>query len=112
MQGSNRYNIVMNSQFKKGILELCVLCTLEHQDHYGFEIINMLPAGISMADGSIYPLLKRLKDDELVETYFVESKDGPMRKYYHLSAKGYIRVTQQKKDWFEFIDSVHTIIRR
>ncbi len=100
----------MNPQFKKGILELCVLCALCDGDKYGFELVNYVSQGIDMAAGTVYPLLKRLRDDGLVTTYLVESGGGPARKYYHLTPDGQRRTDELKADWFGFIAGVEKII--
>ena len=75
-------------QLKKGVLELCVLAQLSRGDSYAYEIASRLAEGIDMGEGTIYPLMRRMQDDGLVETYMVESTAGPSRKYYRLTAAG------------------------
>lgn len=100
----------MNPQFKKGILELCVLCALLGGDKYGFELVNYVSGAIDMSDGTIYPLLKRLRDGGYVTTYLVESNEGPARKYYRLTEEGAAYAHDLRRDWFEFIRNIEKIV--
>jgi PadR family transcriptional regulator PadR len=75
-------------QLKKGVLELCVLALLSQHDSYAYEIAARLADSIGMGEGTIYPLMRRLQNDGLVETYLVESSAGPSRKYYRLTPAG------------------------
>lgn len=74
----------MNPQLKKGVLELCVLSQLTREDKYGYELTDAISREISIAAGTLYMILKRLKEAGYVETYLQESASGPARKYYHL----------------------------
>ena len=67
----------MNIQFKKGVLELCVLAILFKKDHYGYELVNKISKNIKISDGTIYPLLRRLKNEGFFTTYLEESQEGP-----------------------------------
>ena len=78
----------MNPQLKKGALELCVLSLLIHEDKYGYELTETISSVMTIATGTLYLVLKRLKDEDYVDTYLVESMEGPARKYYHLTEKG------------------------
>ena len=75
-------------QLKKGVLELCVLALLSRGDNYAYEIASRLAEGIDMGEGTIYPLMRRMQADGLVDTYLVESSSGPPRKYYRLTEAG------------------------
>lgn len=100
----------MNSQFKKGALELCVLSKLTTEDCYGYELTEAISKEISIATGTLYLVLKRLKDEEYVDTYLVESDGGPARKYYHLSEKGRAFHGNLKQEWKQFIAAVDRLI--
>ena len=100
----------MNTQMKKGILELCVLSMLGKEDRYGYELTEELLEEMSIAPGTLYLILKRLKDDERVETYLVESESGPARKYYHLTQKGIDSLNEQRNEWQQFIRVVEKFI--
>ncbi len=77
-------------QMRKGILDLCILGALRHGERYGYALVKELVAvpGIGVSEGSIYPLLSRLKRQGLVTTRLEESSEGPARKYYRLSESG------------------------
>ncbi|MBN1383850.1 MAG: PadR family transcriptional regulator, partial [Elusimicrobia bacterium] len=78
----------MNIQFKKGVLELCALALLAKKNRYGYELVNEISKNISISEGTIYPLLRRLKNDGYVTTYLEESSEGAARKYYQLTEAG------------------------
>lgn len=100
----------MNSQFKKGALELCVLSKLVSVDCYGYELTEAISKEIEIATGTLYLVLKRLKDEEYVETYLVESEEGPARKYYHLTKKGIEYQKNLRLDWKAFVEAVDKLI--
>lgn len=101
----------MNIQFKKGVLELCVLSMLSDKDRYGYELVNEISKNIHMAEGTIYPLLKRLKDEGYLITYLEESQEGPPRKYYQLTELGRKTKDELITEWYAFIESVENIIK-
>ena len=78
----------MGIQYKKGVLELCVLALLKKRDCYGYEISESLSRQIDIADGTVYPILRKLKADGLLTTYLQEESGGPPRKYYSLTELG------------------------
>lgn len=100
----------MNPQLKKGVLELCVLSQLTKRDKYGYELTEELSGKMSVATGTLYLVLKRLKEEDYVDTYLVESEEGPARKYYHITEKGREFHGNTKAEWQTFIASVNTII--
>ncbi len=97
-------------QLKKGVLELCVLALLSGGDNYAYEIASRLAGGIDMGEGTIYPLMRRMQDDRLVETYLVESSAGPSRKYYRLTDAGKASFRQQREAWTAFVRAVNDIL--
>ena len=88
----------MNPQLKKGVLELCVLSQLTKEDKYGYELTDAISREMSIAAGTLYMILKRLKEAGYVETYLQESASGPARKYYHLTEAGTAYQQEKKKD--------------
>lgn len=100
----------MNIQFKKGALELCVLSVLCRKDCYGYELVSDISCHIDISEGTIYPLLKRLKDEKLVVTYLQESPEGPPRKYYRISDRGREYKDQLVAEWLDFTKKVNHII--
>lgn len=77
-------------QIRKGLLELCILNALKGEQRYGYDIVKVLITvpGLGITEGTIYPLLSRLRVQGLVKTKLVESTEGPARKYYSLTEKG------------------------
>ena len=102
----------MNAQFKKGALEICVLSQLAQGDKYGYELTERISEEMSIASGTLYPILRKLKADEYVTTYLVEAESGPARKYYKLTEKGYRYQEELLKEWKEFIEAVERLISR
>jgi PadR family transcriptional regulator PadR len=97
-------------QLKKGALDLCVLALLSRGDSYAYEIASRLADAIGMGEGTIYPLMRRMQSDGLVETYLVESPSGPSRKYYRLTGAGRSSFETQKDAWRTFAGAVTTIL--
>lgn len=100
----------MNTQFKKGALELCVLSQLVQGDKYGYELTERISVEMSIAGGTLYPILRKLKDDDYVTTYLVESESGPARKYYRLTEKGMQYQKALKQEWEDFIRAVRNLM--
>lgn len=97
-------------QLKKGVLGLCVLALLARDDSYAYEIASRLSDAIGMGEGTIYPLMRRMQSDGLVETYLVESPSGPPRKYYKLTEAGKASFVAQKAEWAAFSRAVENIL--
>ena len=102
----------MNTQFKKGVLELCVLSLLKDSDRYGYELVSTISENIQISEGTIYPLLRRLQKDGNVTTYLQESSGGPPRKYYKLTENGTQIEKQLKDECLGFTEKVSTILNR
>lgn len=101
----------MNIQLKKGVLELCVLSLLKSGDRYGYELVAEISKNIEISEGTIYPLLRRLKDEGYVKTYLEESREGPPRKYYQLTEKGEQMRQEFLLDWTTFIHGVNAVLQ-
>ena len=100
----------MNTQFKKGILDIVVLYSLRKKDKYGYELCDNISKVLDVTTATLYLLLKRLKQEEYVETDLVESDSGPARKYYHLTDKGNDYLSVQLKEWNEFKMAVDELL--
>ncbi len=100
----------MNSQLKKGALELCVLALLKKRDYYGYELVQEISENIEISEGTIYPLLRRLSKEDVFNTYLRESEEGPPRKYYKLTETGLNVYKEKYTDWKSFINGVGLII--
>ncbi|WP_141432115.1 PadR family transcriptional regulator [Bacillus sp. 03113] len=101
----------MNVQFKKGVLELCVLVLLDKKDRYGYELVQKISNQIEISEGSVYPLLRRLTKEEYFTTYLQESTEGPSRKYYKLTEKGRGYLHELIAEWNEFSSGVNQLIK-
>jgi PadR family transcriptional regulator len=97
-------------QLKKGALELCVLALLARRESYAYEIASTLAAGVDMGEGTIYPLMRRMQNDGLVDTRLAESNSGPPRKYYRLTSAGRAAFVAQKREWRAFTDAVNQLL--
>ncbi len=100
----------MNVQFKKGVLELCVLVVLSRRDFYGYELVQSISRNIDIAEGTVYPLLRRLMKEGHFTTYIQESAEGPARKYYRITDKGRTFTTELLAEWNTFISGVNALI--
>jgi len=100
----------MNIQFKKGVLDLCVLSMLAAGDRYGYDLASSLSDSIDISDGTVYPILRRLKADGLVTTYLQEASGGPPRKYYALTESGVREQKRLRGEWEEFVTCVTGIL--
>ncbi len=100
----------MNTQFKKGIIELCVMKLVSNKDMYGFEVIENISKEIEVNENTIYPILRRLTKQELFETYKESMSIGAPRKYYKLTKKGLERLEEAEYEWTSFLESVSRIL--
>lgn len=100
----------MNTQFKKGIIELCVLKLVSRKDMYSFEVIETLSKEIEVNENTIYPILRRLTKQEYFETYKESGSVGAPRKYYRLTKIGKNHLLEKETEWTDFITSVSNIL--
>jgi PadR family transcriptional regulator PadR len=100
------------TQLRRGAVEYCVLALLQDGERYGFELVRELSEvdGLVTSEGTIYPLLTRLRKDRLVTTFWRESESGPPRRYYQLTAAGQTALADFRKEWTRFRDSVDAIL--
>lgn len=101
----------MKSQLKRGTLELCVLSLLSRGDCYGYELVNRISDCMQVTEGTIYPLLKRLKDNRSIDSYIVESQEGPPRKYYSITDMGRAQKEEQEAEWFSFSAAINKLLK-
>ena len=98
------------SQMRKGMLEYCILLLLKQQAAYANDIIQRLrDAEMIVMEGTLYPLLTRLKNDGLLAYEWQESTQGPPRKYYKLTTEGYEALTQLNVSWEEISRTVYIL---
>ncbi len=101
----------MNTQFKRGVLELVVLLTVKKEDMYGYQLVSKVSEVINVNEGTIYPLLRRLTNDKYFDTYLEESNEGPPRKYYRLTASGITYTQELLSEWKTFVTQVNDFIK-
>ncbi len=98
------------AQMRKGILEFCILCILNQQEAYPSEILEKLKkAKLIVVEGTLYPLLTRLKNTELLTYRWEESTSGPPRKYYSITPLGRESLDALTITWDELQHAVATI---
>ncbi len=108
-------NLIMDinnnkAQMRKGVLEYCTLLILKNKDCYSTDILEKLKsAEMIVVEGTLYPLLTRLKNMELLNYRWEESTQGPPRKYYSLTEKGESLLTELDKSWTDLVDSINTL---
>jgi PadR family transcriptional regulator PadR len=101
------------AQMKKGILELCILSIISRGEVYASDILTELKlANLIVVEGTLYPLLTRLKNEELLTYNWFESSSGPPRKYYQLTASGQKFLIEINQSWNDLVNSVSTIIKK
>jgi PadR family transcriptional regulator, regulatory protein PadR len=97
-------------QLKKGVLEMCVMALLSKGDNYAYDIASRMAEAVGMGEGTVYPLMRRMQNDGLVNTYLQESASGPPRKYYKLTRTGAAALRTQIADWLTFEAAVRKIL--
>ena len=96
---------------KRGVLELCILSIIAEKDAYASDILEKLKASkLIVVEGTLYPLLTRLKNDGLTTYRWEESKSGPPRKYFQITEIGLKVLNELNKGWQELVSSVNDII--
>jgi|SRR5690554_1058641 len=100
----------MNSQFKRGIIELCVLKIISEKEQSSFEVIESLGTKIDVNENTIYPILRRLTKNNYFETYTKSSPIGAPRKYYKITSLGLKKLKEFEKEWKHFLNNVLTIL--
>lgn len=101
----------MNPQFNKGVIEMCVLALLAKKDFYGFELVETISKYVNISEGTIYPLLRRLINENYVDTYLKESALGPPRKYYRMSSHGRAFTESLIKNWEDFYANINKLLQ-
>lgn len=109
--------IIMNTentkaQMRKGILEFCILSLIHQREMYVSDLIDELKKGkLDVVEGTLYPLLTRLKNSEFLSYRWEESTGGPPRKYYQITEKGKLFLTELSSTWQELTNSVNQITK-
>ncbi|WP_238444324.1 PadR family transcriptional regulator [Salsipaludibacter albus] len=100
------------TELRRGVVEHCVLALLEHRPQYAYDLVTALGrhAPLVTSEGTIYPLLSRLRRAGTVTTFLRESDVGPPRRYYELTADGRKALAEFRTDWVTFRDATDTIL--
>jgi PadR family transcriptional regulator PadR len=100
------------AQMRRGTLEYCVMALLREKERYGFDLVRSLGEvdGMVTSEGTIYPLLTRLRRDGLIESSWSESPNGPPRRYYQLTPKGRDALAGFVDEWHRFRDAVDRFV--
>ncbi len=102
----------MDTQFKKGVLELCILKIIEDKDLYGYEVIALLAPALNVNENTIYPILRRLTELGYFETYTKQTTIGAPRKYYHITRSGREYLRENLIVWREFNEALNEILNK
>jgi len=100
----------VNTQFKKGILEMCILSLIDKRDMYGFEVIEKLASDIDVNENTVYPILRRLTGQGLFETYIEQTNIGAPRKYYQITKFGKEKLEEYESEWKTFLTGVFRLL--
>lgn len=100
------------SQLRRGVLQFCVLALLREGERYSFDLVRALgdADGLVTSEGTLYPLLGRLRREGLVQSNWRESASGPPRRYYRITSDGDAALRAFASQWERFRDSVDTLI--
>lgn len=101
----------MNTQLRKGVIEMCILALIERRDMYGYEIVQSISRHTDINEGTVYPILRRLTMEHYFSTYLVESSGGPARKYYRITPAGREYLNRAIGEWREMTQIVESILR-
>lgn len=100
----------MDIQLKRGLLDVCVLATIEDRDSYGYQIIKDLKPFVDISESTLYPILRRLESANLLTVYSTEH-NGRLRKYYRITPAGSRRIADFKEEWKEVV-SIYRFITK
>jgi PadR family transcriptional regulator PadR len=92
----------MDIQLKRGLLDVCVLAAIKNEDSYGYKIIKDVKPYLDISESTLYPILRRLETNRLLVERSVEH-NGRLRKYYHITELGKLRIEEFKKEWKEVL---------
>lgn len=100
----------IKSQMRKGVLEYCILLILKNKEAYASDIIRILQEiDLIVVEGTLYPMLTRLKNDNLLSYQWVESTQGPPRKYYTITEEGNKFLLELERAWGELNQTLETL---
>jgi PadR family transcriptional regulator PadR len=109
--GENEFELNWSTQLRKGTLELCLLNALSARRLYGYELVRRLSTidSLVISEGTVYPILSRLKREGFVTSSIEESPDGPARKYYDLTERGRRQLQRMNEYWRRLQSGVQSL---
>lgn len=96
----------MNTQFRKGVLEMCIIGKISLKDMYGYQIVQEISNTINVSESTVYPILQRLTKEGIFSIYYKESNEGPRRKYFKLTDVGKNYLNKLLTEWYDFVVAV------
>lgn len=100
----------MDIQLKRGLLDVCVLAAIKNEDSYGYKIIKDMKPYIEMSESTLYTILKRLESADMLTVQTAEH-GGRLRKYYHITDTGLMKIESFKNEWKEIM-SIYRFITK
>lgn len=100
----------MDIQLKRGLLDVCVLAAIKHNDSYGYQIIKDMKPYVEISESTLYPILRRLESLNMLTVYSVEH-NGRLRKYYSITEPGKQRISDFASEWEEIV-SIYKFITK
>jgi PadR family transcriptional regulator PadR len=100
----------MDIQLKRGLLDVAVLAAIKDEDSYGYKIIKDLKPYVNVSESTLYPILRRLESAELLTVRTAEH-NGRLRKYYHITEAGILRIEDFKTEWSEVMSIYQFVIK-
>ena len=100
----------MDIQLKRGLLDVCVLTAIKNEDSYGYKIIKDVKPYIEMSESTLYTILKRLEENDMLTVRTIEH-EGRLRKYYSITKKGRERLKEFKEEWREVTSIYQFVIK-
>lgn len=106
------YDFEWIAQLRRGIMEFCVLLLLNQKACYGYEMVSALDkfSYLSITEGTLYPLLRRLQKEKKLESYWMESEGGHPRKYYKLTESGLEILNKMSLTWVDLTKELNNLI--
>ena len=100
----------MDIQLKRGLLDVCVLAAIKHEDSYGYQIIKDMKPYVDISESTLYPILRRLEGAQLLTVRSMEH-NGRLRKYYHITPAGLERIAAFEQEWKEIMSIYQFVVR-
>ena len=100
----------MDVQLKRGLLDICVLAAIKHEDSYGYQIIKDMQPYVKISESTLYPILRRLEAARLLTVRSAEHS-GRLRKYYHITPAGLERINAFEREWEEILSIYRFVVR-